>query len=697
MQWSPKGHQALLSQCASVWPPSSLQSLWAPGTPRDNPSAAIERLQNHLEVATSEVNGLIAGLHFQDQAEGGSKAVYDYPSELSDDDLDLQTSYPEPQEPEAEMRDQPNAPQWEALRAFRQESEFHHARFRRMERELKNPAISGLLKLYPDAQGIRNTGAQLVKDVLDGFRPEKLSEVFVFTCFAYAISQVLHKRDRLDKIHILADIRAWRALIRDKDEVLAFNMLAPRLWPESKQHCHFPDATTTTASSCTLVTSVAPIRTGHETNAWPSSGATTAPQYRPFDPVQQQGTAIEPFSSSSSSSNNNNSNGSRQPGILGPDFALNTGGTIDAESMALLDTISLMNYSHKEVNFADTSWMSLDPLEAALLSAGPPPQISENPDALDPGGEKKQLFSAYKRPEDAKLVETVMFLIVFAFLQDIGEQFLHILSGRTLSSGRQKLFSTQKGDQEVLCKEASKSFSRLRTQNPNSKSSAFRALISVAEMLTREGHLRSFDEIKHYLIALATVSSTPSLHSPKSSLAASFFFCSLNRRLKQTARPLSRQDPILRASSWPSLLGSSTPTGLGSGNGPRMTSRPHLSGPEAKRPSTGPLLPSPPPNPSFISNSLMCSKLLLTSRQKKRQRRTCKVDGCDKSYSDGGGLRKHMMQFHSKSGATVVICEICRYESVRPDRVRAHFLAMHPGIPLPESLQFQGRTFRGGN
>jgi hypothetical protein len=123
------------------------------------------------------------------------------------------------------------------------------------------------------------------------------------------------------------------------------------------------------------------------------------------------------------------------------------------------------------------------------------------------------VFTAHERPEETALTETVMFLVVLAFLQEIGGQFLHILSGGNRSSGRYRLFSTQKGDQKAFSREVRESFQRLCAQQPSSNSSVFRALISVAEMLTSRGHLRTVAEIKHYLIALANVSNRPPPHS----------------------------------------------------------------------------------------------------------------------------------------------------------------------------------------
>jgi hypothetical protein len=183
-----------------------------------------------------------------------------------------------------------------------------------------------------------------------------------------------------------------------------------------------------------------------------------------------------------------------------------------------LGTVGIMGYTHDEFNFADTSWMPDSADLTTSLVADDPPLVPDNPDSLDPGG--KLPLSNQGRPEDTRLVETVMFLLVFSFLEDVvGEQFLHILSGRTLSSGRHKLFSTEKEEQAVFYRKAKISFFRPSTEHMSSRPPAFGALISVAELLTSRGHLRSFAEIKHYLIVLAGVSYPLPPHLPLSSYA----------------------------------------------------------------------------------------------------------------------------------------------------------------------------------
>jgi hypothetical protein len=117
-------------------------------------------------------------------------------------------SHTTPPKPAIPLENHSIASQWAAIRSLRKETEFHHRRLQVLARQLGNPIISNLLDTYPDSRSVYRKGAQIVKDVLEGFRPNKLSLVFAFTYFSYSISQLLHKKDRIDKNDILADIRA---------------------------------------------------------------------------------------------------------------------------------------------------------------------------------------------------------------------------------------------------------------------------------------------------------------------------------------------------------------------------------------------------------------------------------------------------------------------------------------------------------
>ncbi|EAQ84595.1 hypothetical protein CHGG_08609 [Chaetomium globosum CBS 148.51] len=416
-----------------------------------------EKCQRHrrdLEVVFSELNGLMAGMHYQDQTEGSTTPVpslsptqtaYGYPLEIFDDFLGHTPASDTacPSEPAIAMESEPMASQWAAIRTLRKETEYHHRRFQVLARRLENPIISDLLEIYPDGQSIRNKGACIVKDVLEGFQPSKLSIVFAFTCFSYSISQLLYKKNAIDKSDILADIRAWRDLITDPKERQAFNQLAPELWPEAKEHLHFIDIPTHPTYG-----------TGRWANRWPQF-----------------------------------------------------------TSLAASAGYSATELSHPHPN-GQTAFGGIDDLQAAdtgwSQTSVPGGDVSSTrsevqPTELDPSnGERESAQSDIKGPEDSKLDNTIMFLVVLVFLQDLGEWYLYTLSGRSLAPKRHKLYQAQQGDQESFHRKAQKAFFEPCSRHRNSSYSAFRALVSVAEMFTRHGYLQSIAEIKQYVISVAS-------------------------------------------------------------------------------------------------------------------------------------------------------------------------------------------------
>jgi hypothetical protein len=291
MSSAPKTRQLLIDKCRSKYS-------WAAGVTRGTPSA-IEWHQKDLETAFAEINGLMAGLRFQDEAEsctveaaspsslsqsplGSATPVSlfntpQYPTKILDESVEhLREATVEHHaatcgKPIPDAEHQPMASQWAAIRSLREETAFHHERFQQLCQHLGDSTVSKLLETYPNAESVRNKGAQLVKDVLEGFRPRELSLVFAFASFAYAISQLLYKNGRIDRSEILADLSAWRNLISDPRERQTFDLIAQKLWPEAKDHLHFiPVATRAKDAQCS----------DHLSN-----------------PVRQAGSAIPDFSS----------------------------------------------------------------------------------------------------------------------------------------------------------------------------------------------------------------------------------------------------------------------------------------------------------------------------------------------------------------------------------------------------------------
>ena len=462
-----------------------------------------------LETAFSEINGLMAGLSYQDKAEP-CKAPVASPSSLSQNssgvaahahlsntsqyptEITIENNPPTAGGPVPGTEHQPMASHWAAIRNLREETAFHHERFQQLCRDLGDPTVSKLLEIYPDAQSIRNKGAQLVKDVLEGFRPRELSLVFAFASFAYAISQLLYKNDRIDRSEILADLNVWRSLISDPRERQTFDLVAQNLWPEAKDHVHF-----------------IPVPAPNRDVPFPDlpSSAVRLPESAIPDfsyfPAQGQGA------------------GGQSTGLYPTDhFGFgNAASYTGREYVISPDTVGdyanfLMNASNEAFNYAFFNALSNEVFRQEPSGSGwTQPNGIDGPGSPRPRGETDGVFGGGREqlqpikpvPQEMKLADTAMFLVVLLFLQDIAE-LVYILSGRSLPSRRYKLYKAEETDQEDFYRSVREEFFKPRYRRQNFKTPAFLALLSVAEKLTEGGLLRSIAEIKHYLVSVAAVS-----------------------------------------------------------------------------------------------------------------------------------------------------------------------------------------------
>ncbi|RYO97328.1 hypothetical protein DL763_002788 [Monosporascus cannonballus] len=240
---------------------------WASGATRGTESSK-EQYHKDLKNAFAEIDGLMAGFKYLDQmapnagTEDSSPAsppddtpapaaevrlhqsCQEYPHGI--DDLDMshdrrQAVDKDNQRPTSEVRPdrQPMAAQWAAIRSLGEETEHHHRRFQTMPSLSDDPILAQLREDFSHAKNIRKTGIIIFRDVLDGYRPTKLKEIFAFASLSYAVSQILFKAGRIDKFQILAGVKTWRDSISNDREKEAFNKLAYHLWPESKDHLHF--------------------------------------------------------------------------------------------------------------------------------------------------------------------------------------------------------------------------------------------------------------------------------------------------------------------------------------------------------------------------------------------------------------------------------------------------------------------------
>ncbi len=98
-----------------------------------------------------------------------------------------------------------------------------------------------------------------------------------------------------------------------------------------------------------------------------------------------------------------------------------------------------------------------------------------------------------------------MFLVVLVFFKEAAD-LLQILSGRSLISKPVKTYTSQLDDQKKFIKLSQEAFFKPRWRPGLCPCPAFSALMSVAQLFTELGYLKSIDEVKHYLVTAAPVS-----------------------------------------------------------------------------------------------------------------------------------------------------------------------------------------------
>ncbi|RYP81162.1 hypothetical protein DL769_002110 [Monosporascus sp. CRB-8-3] len=484
---------------------------WARGATRGTESSK-EQYSKDLKNAFAEIDGLMAGFKYLDEMEPNPRTEESSPASPSDDspvpatevhrqqscqeypreidDLDMphdgrQAIDEDDQRPTPEVRPdrQPMAAQWAAIRSLKEETEYHHRRFQTMPSLSDDPILAQLRKDFSHAKSIRKTGIIIFRDVLDGYRPTKLKEIFAFASLSYAVSQLLFKTGRIDKFQILSGVKTWRDSISDDREKEAFNKLAHDLWPESKDHLHFIPVPQTNPENRSCLS----IQVDYENSTTPfmnqASNAT-------FDyPWDEQITSFEELGGTSSSL-----------GFLGQALELTdyTHQVFDFSQLQKIDNATGCQTA------ATYDGASLPTTSAGNSSSGcpdPHPPVTDLPSVV------RSPFESAKVQPDSEVVQlrdTCVFLVISAFISE-NQDLLHILSGRGLISKPDKLYQAEKEDQKMIYKSAQEQFFEPRRRSNPQPSRAFPALLSTAKIFTREAYLRTIPEVKHYLLTVAVV------------------------------------------------------------------------------------------------------------------------------------------------------------------------------------------------
>ncbi|KAK2598109.1 hypothetical protein QQS21_005740 [Conoideocrella luteorostrata] len=122
--------------------------------------------------------------------------------------------------------------------------------FRRLINELTSgspsePSIQ-IQNAYSDSETLETLGVLVYREVLDGYVPGTLREIFAFTSLTYAVSTSLYDRRRMHDGDILSGLDRWRNCPKVNEDKTAFDQLAPKMWKTGyvatlKENSAFPN------------------------------------------------------------------------------------------------------------------------------------------------------------------------------------------------------------------------------------------------------------------------------------------------------------------------------------------------------------------------------------------------------------------------------------------------------------------------
>lgn len=496
---------------------------WSKGATRGT-EAAREVYQKDLDRAFAEIDGLMAGFTILDetcdgQASPGSSSssspmslaethmpeasssvcTYQYAAELSDDDIEGRHSsgVPSAGHPDSnpELGPKSLSTQWTAIRSLGGEMEQHHQKFLSEPCFTRDPILGQLRDVYQDSKGIRKTGILLFRDILDGYCPTKLNEIFAFATLAYSVSTLLHREGRIDKSQILGGLRSWMDAISDPGEREAFIKLALHLWPEAKEQLQAIPMQQKTCEGEPVVPTQ-PFDQTMPSGALDNFGGVPS-NTDPGDVCN----ALLPGSWSTYASNINSSQA--QSDIFGHLMDL-TGYTKDTWDFSNLQSSSDSSFTHfnhaADPSHTDMLWsgQSSQPSFSSQMS------ITEHAPVPAKHGNSAASQTAEQNEPHMDLRDTYVFTAVIAYLTEINE-LLDRLSGWGLFSKPEKRYKAAEEEHKRFYKSVKEEFFEPRScgwvPHPN-----YNALLSIAKNFAREACLRTAQDVQHYLISVAVVS-----------------------------------------------------------------------------------------------------------------------------------------------------------------------------------------------
>lgn len=103
-------------------------------------------------------------------------------------------------------------------------------RFNDVASKSASPAIIRIRSRFTSSKALANCGALVYRDVLDGFCPGTLDDVFAFASLSYAMSRILVRQKRMEEAQVLSDVQRLRNYIDNVDERSIFDTLASKMW-----------------------------------------------------------------------------------------------------------------------------------------------------------------------------------------------------------------------------------------------------------------------------------------------------------------------------------------------------------------------------------------------------------------------------------------------------------------------------------
>lgn len=493
---------------------------WALGVTRGTDEARRSHKRG-LQKAFEEIDGLMAGFQYLDDVDPEPPGVTLPPSPRSSRPMHPWTTQPDDIQFQGEKFDpsyhtaileehlydghreglptpattpvrepQPMPSQWAAIRSLRGEIEFHHKRFLELTAKSDNATLHGLRATFPSPKSIRKSGTIMYRDILNGFKPCLLEDIFAFASLSYAMSQQLSKRGRIKHEDILEGLRVWRDAISDSTQKEAFSILAEALWPEARNHLHFIPLSPATVAKSVAQSTVAGMHAQlpdifgaeHSIN---SSLAELIYSTLPAHSALQPHIASLDYIPS-----------------LAFDYDTPRDNAIDLAN-DYRDQFGLFDLIHTDsiTNQPMAAGHSLRPCQTDPISWDPGPSAQEAPTATN--------HDATREAERAaQLRQTGVFLIVFAFVLETRE-LLRILSGRGLISRPLQRYEAEREKQKRFYESARVTFFKPRCLPEACPSQWFTAVLSVANDFAELGYLRSIEEVRYFLVTVAPVSPRP--------------------------------------------------------------------------------------------------------------------------------------------------------------------------------------------